>query len=86
MGNNDAMDLHSFWLRQGDWERVNTCMVQKETVRTLFDPLFSTMDLVSGALYSLFVPSPPGNLRVSVRLVLDIFVTKDNDVVLEHYK
>ena len=86
MGNNNAMNLHPFWLRKWDWKRLDARTIEKETVGVLFNPTFGTINLISGLLDRLFVPSPPGNCRVSVRLVLDIFVTKDENVVLEHYE
>src|SRR5713101_2106971 len=47
MSNSDTMYAHPFWLRKGDWKRLNACRIQKETVRILFDPSFSSIELVS---------------------------------------
>jgi len=86
MGNNNTMNLHPVWLRKWDWKRLDARTIEKETVGVLFNPTFGTINLIGGLLDRLFVPSPPGNFRVNVRLVLDIFVTKEEDVVLEHYE
>ena len=86
MGNHNTMNLHPVWLRKWDWKRLDACRIEKETVGVLSNPTFGTINLFCGLLDRLFVPSPPGNFRVYLRLVLDIFVTKDDDVVLEHYE
>lgn len=86
MGHHDAMNPFPFWFRKGDWDWLSACTIEEETVWMLFDPSLSTIDLFSGFLDRLLVPSPPGHFRPCVRLVLDMFVTEDDDMVLEYYE
>ncbi len=86
MSNNNTMNLHPVWLRKWDRKRLDARRIEKETIGVPSNPTFGTINLTCGLLNCLFVPSPPGNFRVNVRLVLDIFVTKDDDVVLEDYE
>jgi hypothetical protein len=83
MGNNNTVNLHPFWLGKWHWKRLDARTIEKETVGVFFNPTFGTINLISGLLDRFFVPSPPGNFRVRVRLVLDMFVAKDKHVVLE---
>jgi len=86
MGNDNSMNLHPVWLRKWDWKRLDARRIEKESVGVLSNPTFSAINLIRGLFDRLFVPSPPGNFWISVTLVLDIFVAKDENVVLEHYE
>jgi hypothetical protein len=86
MGNNNTMYLHSFWLGKRNRKRLDARTIQKEPVGVFFDPPFSTKDLISGLLDRLFIPTPPGDFRFRMSQIADIFITKDDDVILKDYQ